>query len=173
MSTKYKQLRKYCRYKKFIKNEVKDITDHRGKPPKRSFFVIWFDGHTQLLSEISLQTCAFIVNRYCEQKKIEKTILKITPCGATSTKNDDKRNHVYPYQVVQAVQTYGNPSSIQAEVFSYRVGLMPKDALYVMEVGSHLYAVLYIHKEALAIVADGLNYYEDDALAQHVFEQDF
>lgn len=88
------------------------------------------------------------------------------PCGARRGNNKpNKQAWAYLEEGLSAVNTYGNKNSIKAEMFQ-QLGL--EDKLYLLQVGEHCFAVLYLAKIRTCFVADGLNTFREEKITRQL-----
>lgn len=150
--------------------EIEEIVNHDGRPPNRLFEVRYrIDKSTLWFDEKDLGDCKYLVVRYIKAHNLAKTILK-GKLGHTGQQPDVEENWAFIEEVVDKAKKYGKRDGIQPEVYSKRPN---KDALLAIEIGVHCYGALYLHRDRMILVADGLNYYNNDSLAKQFFKEDF
>lgn len=131
---------------------------------KREFLVRFKKGNQELwLPEKQLDGCIELLSSFCTREGIEPTKLKRwhQECGADASRPWNNPANYAPLELIIAkVKTYGNPDHVQPQIFT-RLG--KKDAIYLLQIGEHAFAALWLAAPMIAIVADGSNLAYQDA----------
>lgn len=141
--------------------EITKVVAHKGTGENLRFQVEFRkDKSLKWLSYKHCDGALTLVNEYARLKSIPVPLnLKHKyPSGATSTTNAIKELWVSTDKIVQVIKTYGDKSGIQPEVFTK---LAQKDGLFVLQVGQHCFAVIFLANKKICILADGQNTFID------------
>ena len=81
-----------------------------------------------------------------------------------------EENWVTAEQVLEKVHIYGKKKGIIAELSEE---LKERDALYLIQIGNHLFVALHYHEEKISLISDGLNSFTEDNYARRILNRYF
>lgn len=141
-------------------SEVSSIVDWRCRGRSREFQVEYKkDSSVEWFYEHQLLDCLDLVNEFCLKKNLHPSKYQ-TKVGASKPARGNQDNWATIEQVLHMAQTYGNKSGLQPQILKDSLG--KDDAIYLVPIGSHCYAVMFIAKQRICYVADGENVFRSN-----------
>lgn len=140
---------------------------HRGEPPNREFNLKWKYGsnHTEWVTERRCKNCLTLVKAYIERNNLEPT--KIKPpkgVGYVAGVPEVRENWAPIEEAVRLTKGVVTAPTIHPEILGT---FEPKrDGLYAVQIGTHAFGMLHLAHRNSCWVADGLNSYNEDPVAQ-------
>lgn len=149
------------------------IKDHRGEPGNRQFLVVYEKDDEELWHhEDDLDNCVSYVNNYCRCEKIPLSKYPEPPCGAPKKNKQGRKPKTELWRPIEDILakaiTYGKKDGIQPKIFDNRSQLGDKDELFLLQIGTHCFVVLYIAETKTCFVADGENTFKEDRRTRKV-----
>lgn len=143
--------------------EVASIVCHAGKPPNRRFRIKYVDGTESWLNEKECDNCLDLLKIYIAQKGLAATKVKHPKkCGSLGGVLEEQ-NFVSVDDVIKLARKNLRSQSMQPVLFDEPD--RSQDGLFVMQIGSHCFAVLYLCESKTCIIADGANVSATDRIA--------
>lgn len=149
-------------------SEVTSITGHRQKGKQREYQVTFRkDKSTTWILEKNLTNCPALLEKYCEEYKIDKpSFLKNRRLGSISPEEANRDNWATVEDIIKMVKTHGDKNPPLAPKQFIELG--QENAIYLMPVADHCFTILYLASKGTCFVADGQNAFLKDKLLRKV-----
>ena len=142
-------------------DEVRRILNYKerrvaGKAYRR-YEVLFKNGEKLWLPERDCGDCHTAIADFFDEKQLELPAGIERPDGGTDLNDGNvanHANHVSLERTLEIIKSYGLKGGLEARKFS---GLGKMDALFVLQIGKHLFAVLYHADTNCCLIADGKN----------------
>lgn len=140
---------------------VRRITNHSTIcKDERQFEVEYENGEKLWHFENDLKYCIAKVNAYCVSRKLNPSkYLPKNRCGSILGKAENPANWIKLEQAIYLAKAFGTKQGLQPQRLET---LGTQDAIYLAQIGTHCYSILYLADTKTCYIADGLNTFLED-----------
>lgn len=137
---------------------VEAIRNWKSTGNGRNFLIMFKKNKEERwLHEADLDGCVDMLNQYCKRNGLAPTTLEYKDkCGAPNEHRANKRNWASIDEIKNMVEIYGRRNGLKPEILQE---LGRNDALYLLQIGTHCYTILYFSDKKLCVIGDGENTY--------------
>lgn len=134
----------------------------------RIFQVLFYDKSLRWLPERNLDRSVKLLKAFCKAKKMEQTKLKQpeTRVGASSLKSANTNNWATLEEIMLMVQIYGHKDGLEVKIFADELG--EQDCIYLVQISTHCFTVLFIASALRCFISDGENTFEKVASSRRL-----